>query len=217
MFGGPSRARESFLNRAWREACEGFLAERDQLCADDVERLAVCAFLVGRNAESDEAWGLAHRRRLDEGDVLESAVRRLRTAGVSIYSVGIGGPNPIQVPVPADDGEGEAGWTLQVRFQEATLRSIATSGGGRYYRSQTGHELLDAMQDLAKRERRQVGWTTRTEYRDIPVDELRSADAAWLVSSVRLAAGITELDGEPMPYDPDETRELNRYLLSPRE
>lgn len=103
----------------------------------------------------------------DEGDVLESAVRRLRTAGVSIYSVGIGGPNPIQVPVPADDGEGEAGWTLQVRFQEATLRSIATSGGGRYYRSQTGHELLDAMQDLAKRERRQVGWTTRTEYRDM--------------------------------------------------
>jgi Ca-activated chloride channel family protein len=103
----------------------------------------------------------------DEGDVLESAVRRLRTAGVSIYAVGIGGPNPIQVPVPADDGEGEAGWTLQVRFQESTLRSIATSGGGRYYRSQTGHELLDAMQDLAMRERRQVGWTTRTEYRDM--------------------------------------------------
>lgn len=57
----------------------------------------------------------------------------------------------------------------------------------------------------------------RTEYRDIPVDELRSADAAWLVSSVRLAAGITELDGAPMPYDADETRALNGYLLSPRD
>lgn len=57
----------------------------------------------------------------------------------------------------------------------------------------------------------------RTAYRDIPVDELRSADAAWLVSSVRLAAGITELDGAPMPYDADETRALNDYLLSPRD
>lgn len=103
----------------------------------------------------------------DEGSVLDSAVRSLRTAGVSIYAVGIGGPRPVDVPVPADDGEGEAGWSLRVTFQEATLRSVAMAGGGRYYRSQTGHELLDAMEDLAARERRQVGWTTRTEYRDL--------------------------------------------------
>ncbi|WP_350349278.1 aminodeoxychorismate lyase [Agromyces sp. G08B096] len=55
------------------------------------------------------------------------------------------------------------------------------------------------------------------EYRDIPVDELRTADAAWLVSSVRLAAGITELDGEPMPYDAATTAEFNAYLLTPRD
>lgn len=57
----------------------------------------------------------------------------------------------------------------------------------------------------------------RTEYRDIPVADLERADAAWLVSSVRLAAGIIELDGRPVPYDADETRELNDYLLSPRD
>lgn len=56
-----------------------------------------------------------------------------------------------------------------------------------------------------------------TEYRDIPVHDLLSADAAWLVSSVRLAAGVVELDGNPMPYDEEETRELNAYLLSPRD
>jgi 4-amino-4-deoxychorismate lyase len=49
------------------------------------------------------------------------------------------------------------------------------------------------------------------------VADLDRADAAWLVSSVRLAAGIIELDGRPMPYDADETRELNEYLLSPRD
>jgi len=37
------------------------------------------------------------------------------------------------------------------------------------------------------------------------------------VSSVRLAAGITALDGEAMPYDAEETRGLNDYLLSPRD
>ena len=57
----------------------------------------------------------------------------------------------------------------------------------------------------------------RTEYRDIPVADLERADAAWLVSSVRLAAPITELDGASVPYDVDETRELNAYLLSPRD
>lgn len=57
----------------------------------------------------------------------------------------------------------------------------------------------------------------RTEYRDIPVAELTTADAAWLVSSVRLAAGITDVDGTSVPYDADETRELNAYLLSPRD
>jgi len=57
----------------------------------------------------------------------------------------------------------------------------------------------------------------RTEYRDIAVDELETADAAWLVSSVRLAVGIVELDGRALPYDAEETRELNAYLLSPRD
>ncbi|MDQ0893091.1 aminodeoxychorismate lyase [Agromyces ramosus] len=57
----------------------------------------------------------------------------------------------------------------------------------------------------------------RTEYRDIAVEELTTADAAWLVSSVRLAAGITDVDGTSVPYDADETRELNAYLLSPRD
>jgi Ca-activated chloride channel family protein len=103
----------------------------------------------------------------DEGEVLDTAVNRLRTAGVPIYAIGVGGPRPIEVPVPADDGEGDAGWALTVTFQETTLRNLASAGGGRYYRSETGHDLLDAMRDLAARERRQIGWTTRSDYRDL--------------------------------------------------
>jgi len=57
----------------------------------------------------------------------------------------------------------------------------------------------------------------RTEYRDIPAAELASADAIWLVSSVRLAAGVTAIDGTSVPFDVDATREFNAYLRSPRD
>lgn len=56
-----------------------------------------------------------------------------------------------------------------------------------------------------------------TAYETIPVDELRRADAAWLVSSVRLAAPITELDGSALAVDVEFTASLNSYLLSPRD
>lgn len=56
-----------------------------------------------------------------------------------------------------------------------------------------------------------------TVYETIPVDELRRADAAWLVSSVRLAAPIIELDGAALDLDADFTASLNEYLLSPRD
>lgn len=103
----------------------------------------------------------------DEGEVLDAAVTELRKKGVTLYSIGVGGSRPVDVPVPADDGIGDAGWALRVTFSEGTLRSVAAAGGGRYYRSQTGHDLLDAMRDLAARERRQVGWTHHTDYRDL--------------------------------------------------
>jgi 4-amino-4-deoxychorismate lyase len=55
-----------------------------------------------------------------------------------------------------------------------------------------------------------------TEYRDVPTDDLYRADAAWLVSSVRLAAPISEIDGRPLTVDETFTARLNAYLLSPR-
>lgn len=56
-----------------------------------------------------------------------------------------------------------------------------------------------------------------TAYETLPVSALQNADAAWLVSSVRLAAGITAVDGIPVPYDAAFTAELNAYLLTPRD
>ncbi|MFU8946019.1 aminodeoxychorismate lyase [Mycetocola zhadangensis] len=52
------------------------------------------------------------------------------------------------------------------------------------------------------------------EYRTIGVEELREADAVWLVSSVRLAVPVTEVDGHTIPTDLALTARMNAALLS---
>ena len=54
-------------------------------------------------------------------------------------------------------------------------------------------------------------------YRDVSVEELRHADAVWLVSSVRLAVAVTEIDGRQVPADVPLTRLFTEYLLSARD
>lgn len=54
-------------------------------------------------------------------------------------------------------------------------------------------------------------------YERIPATDLPRADAAWLVSSVRLAVPITAVDAAPLPAAHALTTDLNHYLLSPRD
>lgn len=56
-----------------------------------------------------------------------------------------------------------------------------------------------------------------TEYSTVSIAELSGADAAWLLSSVRLAAPVRAVDGRALPIDRAFTDELNAYLLSPRD
>ena len=55
-----------------------------------------------------------------------------------------------------------------------------------------------------------------TAYETIPVGALTTADAAWLLSSVRLAAPITAIDDSQLAVDHELTASINSYLLSPR-
>lgn len=56
-----------------------------------------------------------------------------------------------------------------------------------------------------------------TAYESVSVETLRTADAAWLLSSVRLAAPITHIDGAPIGVDAEVTASFNDYLLTPRD
>jgi 4-amino-4-deoxychorismate lyase len=56
-----------------------------------------------------------------------------------------------------------------------------------------------------------------TAYEALPASALHEADAAWLVSSVRLAAPVVSVDGRDVATDAEFTASLNDYLLSPRD
>jgi len=60
-----------------------------------------------------------------------------------------------------------------------------------------------------------LGMTTGFEL--ITPEQLAEADAAWLVSSVRLAAPVRELDGVAFPVEAQLTADINAYLLSLRD
>lgn len=54
-------------------------------------------------------------------------------------------------------------------------------------------------------------------YATLTVADLHTADAAWLVSSIRLAAPIIDIDGRPLHLERELTASMNAYLLSPRD
>lgn len=53
-----------------------------------------------------------------------------------------------------------------------------------------------------------------TAYELVPAGAIGRADAAWLVSSVRLAAPVRRVDGRPLPVDAELTSRLNSALLA---
>jgi len=95
---------------------------------------------------------------------------------------------------------------------EGPTSSVVIRSGGTYVTPAPSGAILHGTTQQSVFEYLQAAGES-AEYRDIPVDELRAADAAWLVSSVRLAVAVTELDGVPFPVDAERTRAVNAHLL----
>ena len=108
----------------------------------------------------------------DHGRELPGAIKALATAGIRVHCIGIGSASDVPIPLKATNGRQEFlrdgfGRVQTTRFAESTLRGLAAATGGRYYRSVTGGELRTALDSIAMEERRQIGTTTRVEYRDL--------------------------------------------------
>jgi Ca-activated chloride channel family protein len=108
----------------------------------------------------------------DQGPELERAMARITRAGIRVNCVGIGSDTAVPMPVPDKSGHqgvlrDSSGGVLLTRLDEATLRYLASTTGGLYFRSVTAGELLSALDRIAFDERRQLGSTTTLEYRDV--------------------------------------------------
>lgn len=75
MSGDVLRGRELFGRRAWGQAFDELLTAevRSGLDVADVERLAICAYLVGRADESAGAWERAYRAHVRRDDTVDAA------------------------------------------------------------------------------------------------------------------------------------------------
>lgn len=98
---------------------------------------------------------------------------------------------------------------------EGPTSSLILRIGGRFVTPEPGAGILhgttqvSVFEELSRR-----GF--ETAYEHLPATALALADAAWLVSSVRLAAPVSSIDGAPVAIDTDLTTVINTYLLSPR-
>lgn len=98
---------------------------------------------------------------------------------------------------------------------EAPTASLVLRKGDRFLTPAPNGGILHGTTQLSLFEHlAQLGY--ETEYATIPVADLTTADAAWLLSSVRLAAPISAIDDVDLAVDGELTASFNRFLLSPR-
>jgi len=108
----------------------------------------------------------------DYGGEVSRQLAVYRQEGHHINSIGIGSDQEVPVPELQPDGRelplrDEGGRIVRTKFEESTLRDLASASGGRYVRSRTGGDLTRALQEIEQGERRLVGWRTTTEFRDL--------------------------------------------------
>lgn len=91
--------------------------------------------------------------------------------------------------------------TLVLRFGDTLVTPLPEAG---VLPGTTQEDLFASLPELGM----------RGEQRDVRVAELAEVDAAWLMSSVRLAAPINAVDGVPLAVDDELTARINALLQS---
>jgi DNA-binding CsgD family transcriptional regulator len=88
-----ARGREAFARRAWATAFDQFLAADriEPLAPDDLERLAVAAYLSGHELESESMWTRAYHDLVAEGEI-DRAARCSFSLGMLLFDRGQSAP-----------------------------------------------------------------------------------------------------------------------------
>lgn len=107
-----------------------------------------------------------------EGDI-DGAVSESADEGIVIYTIGLGSPGG--VPIPVFDGRGNRvsyksdinGQTVLTKLNEDILKKIASDGNGKYFHSRSEEDELEKIYyELSQIEKTEYGATRITEYED---------------------------------------------------
>jgi Ca-activated chloride channel family protein len=82
-----------------------------------------------------------------------SALQELRRLRIPVFVLGVGGSQPVAIPLPAGEGQpryklDRAGQVVRTRLEEDRLRGLAEQTGGRYYHAAQLPELLRHLRQL---------------------------------------------------------------------
>lgn len=108
----------------------------------------------------------------DHGEELNEALRRVVRQNLRIYTIGIGSEAGGFIPVEQQDGGVEYlkdihGVRIVSRLNEGTLRRIAQTTGGRFYRAYEGSEIGRALREIVSLERELIGYRKQREWFDL--------------------------------------------------
>lgn len=107
-----------------------------------------------------------------EGDI-DKAVEDATDKDIKIYTIGLGSPNGVPIPVYDNRGnevgfkQDNTGQTVLTKLDETILKKIANDGNGKYYQGNNYEDYLDKIyNDLSKLEQSEFGVKKVTDYED---------------------------------------------------
>lgn len=107
-----------------------------------------------------------------EGDI-DKAVEDATDKDIKIYTIGLGSPNGVPIPVYDNSGnevgfkQDNQGQTVLTKLDETILKKIAKDGNGKYYQGNNYEDYLDKIyNDLSKLEQSEFGVKKVTDYED---------------------------------------------------
>ncbi len=108
----------------------------------------------------------------DHGEDVMQVVAAAETEGVVVYTVGIGSPKGVPIPVYDRRGNREfkkdrKGEVILTKLDQITLEKIALTTGGKYYQSVTGEtKLARIYEEVSQMEKKQLASMKFAQYED---------------------------------------------------
>lgn len=108
----------------------------------------------------------------NHGGDLAPWIEQAEREGVVIFTVGIGSPEGVPIPIFDEYGrqtgfKQDAGEVVMTRLDEVTLEKIALQTGGKYYRASGAEQELEKIYDeISTMEKKELGSLRFTQYED---------------------------------------------------